>query len=528
MNERQAREATLLEAFESAPATSPSWGDDDRRWADRVALEAVGSSAPAPTFVAERARHAMHRLLPRERIAARWLERPTRLGAWVAAIVAVAFVLGLLADPIGGSQRINLLAPPFWGLLLWNIAVYAVLIFGVLAAILRRRPSQPGPLRRAAEALLRIGQRMVAPAADSIGQRAATALLRGRRSPATTITAAAAPAAPLARFAALWSGRTARLASLRAQTLLHAGAAALALGLVGGLYLRGLLLDYRVGWESTFLSAPTVHAWLASALAPASALAGATLPDEAGFAALQTQPDGRAGGAPAASWIHLLALTMALVVIVPRLVLSLGCALWLRWLGRRFELPWGEPYFQRLARLQRGAAAEVDVHPYAHTPTPQAAVGLQTLVTEAFGPKASLRIAPTLAFGAEDGVATPVQPGAAATHVVMLCDLAATPELETHGRCAGQLKEHLPAGAVFALLIDESSFRRRFAGLRERLLQRRAAWSDLAAHVGGKAAFADLEGPLDADAVAALHAAFAESAPPAPRVPDPSSLATPR
>jgi len=110
----------------------------------------------------------------------------------------------------------------------------------------------------------------------------------------------------------------------------------------------------------------------------------------------------------------------------------------------------------------------------------------------------------------------------------MLCDLAATPELETHGRCAGQLKERLPAGAVFALLIDESSFRRRFAGLRERLLQRRAAWSDLAAHVGGKAAFADLEGPLDADAVAALHAAFAESAPTAPRVPDPSSLATPR
>jgi len=48
-----------------------------------------------------------------------------------------------------------------------------------------------------------------------------------------------------ANGAALWSARTAPLASLRAQTLLHAGAAALAAGLVAGLYLRGLLLDVR-------------------------------------------------------------------------------------------------------------------------------------------------------------------------------------------------------------------------------------------------------------------------------------------
>ena len=31
MNERQAREATLLQAFESAEAPSPSWSDEDRR-----------------------------------------------------------------------------------------------------------------------------------------------------------------------------------------------------------------------------------------------------------------------------------------------------------------------------------------------------------------------------------------------------------------------------------------------------------------------------------------------------------------
>ena len=51
MNERQAREATLLQAFESAEAGSTSWTDEDRRWVDRVALEAVGSAAPTDVGV---------------------------------------------------------------------------------------------------------------------------------------------------------------------------------------------------------------------------------------------------------------------------------------------------------------------------------------------------------------------------------------------------------------------------------------------------------------------------------------------
>jgi hypothetical protein len=38
----------------------------------------------------------------------------------------------LAIDQVGGSQRINLLAPPLFALLAWNIAVYAVLAFGLV------------------------------------------------------------------------------------------------------------------------------------------------------------------------------------------------------------------------------------------------------------------------------------------------------------------------------------------------------------------------------------------------------------
>ena len=36
----------------------------------------------------------------------------------------------MAVDRIGGTQRINLLAPPVFALLLWNLGVYAVLAGG--------------------------------------------------------------------------------------------------------------------------------------------------------------------------------------------------------------------------------------------------------------------------------------------------------------------------------------------------------------------------------------------------------------
>ena len=115
MNEAAARQVTLVEAYESAQPASPSWSEDDRAWADRVAIEATGVAAAPDDFMAQRAGHAMQRLAPREPAAARWLARPLWRNQWGAVVAVVAFVLGLLADSVGSSQRVNLLAPPLWG-----------------------------------------------------------------------------------------------------------------------------------------------------------------------------------------------------------------------------------------------------------------------------------------------------------------------------------------------------------------------------------------------------------------------------
>ena len=485
MNEDSARAVTLLQAFETAQPPSPNWSDDDRAWATRLALH--DAPANAANFIQRRAHHAMQRLAPREPAAAKWLARRLWQWRWVGVAALVAWLLGVLADSIGSGQRINLLAPPLWAVLAWNAVVYGLLLGHALAHALRR-PTRPGALLRLVQRMLRSGRRL--PGLGSVS------------------ASASGSARALQHFAALWLARSAPLSAARATTLLHAAAAALALGLITGLYLRGLVLDYRAAWESTFLSADTAHAALAVVLAPAAALSGLALPDAAAFEALRAVHGGGAAGASAAPWIHLLALTLALFVVLPRGVLALAGALRAQWLARRFALPLGDPYFQRLARQQQGDVAQVAVLPYASTPGAQAALGLQALLTPALGDGMQMRVLPTTAFGAEDELPAAAALASGTTLAIALFDLSATPESESQGRFAQQLAACAPAGAATILLVDEAGFRARFGADSARLAQRRDVWRVFGEGLGTLPVFADLAAPDLAGAARALQLAM--------------------
>jgi hypothetical protein len=473
MNEDSARAVTLLQAFETAQPASPLWSDEDRAWATRVAL-GEGEADGAEAFIARRTRHAVERLAPREPAAAKWLARRLWNGRWVAWAVLAGLLLGLLADSIGSSQRVNLLAPPLWAVLAWNAVVY-LLLLGHALALLVRRPTRPGALVRLTQRVLRLGRNLPGSSA------AAASALAGD------------VAHPLQSFATLWLRRGASLSAARAATLLHAAAAALAIGLIGGLYLRGLVLDYRAGWESTFLSAGAAHAVLAVVLAPASVLSGIAVPDVAAFEAMRTAHGATDTGVSAAPWIHLLALTLALFVVLPRALLALTGALRSHWLAGHFALPLDEPYFQRLTRQQQGDVARVLVLPYAGTPGPQAAAVLQRMMAPVLGDGLQLGISPTAAFGAEDETADPLPPGT--TLAIALFELSATPEKESQGRFAQQIAARAPAGASTILLVEETTFRQRFGVDSTRLAQRRDAWRLFAESLGTFPVFIDLDAP---------------------------------
>jgi hypothetical protein len=445
LNEGDARRVLLLQRHEGA-AASPLWTDADRDWATQAALREVGDAASAEDFLAARARLAMQRLGPRG------VREPPRFGAgWVLAAIAIGAVVGAATDAIGSGERfVNLLALPVWGVVAWNLVVYALLAWGALA----RTPSG-GALRRLLQRRL--------------GDDAASAV-------------------------------SAPLNGARAALLLHGAALSLALGLLAGMYVRALVFDYRAGWQSTFLDGAAVHAWLSTLLAPASALSGIALPDAAALQAMRVVP-GQVATASAAPWIHLYAVTLTLVVIVPRTLLALWQGFRAARLARRFPVDLGTPYFQRLLRHQRGASAAVEVRPHAQTPGASAVLGLRRLLAAVYGDALKLEIAATCAHGAEDNAPPATAPAA----TIALFDLSATPEAESQGRFVQAL------GGAPVLLVDETAFRARFGAGGARHTERRAAWKQFAQGLQRPIVFVNLQQPDLAAAQSQVEAALRDN-----------------
>lgn len=464
--EAAARRVLMLRAFETAAADSPLWTTEDRAWATRLARETGADKAKPAAALSQRAEHAMQRLAPRDPTIAKRLARRMWSTAWVPVVLVLAFVAGMAVDAIGGSQRINLLAPPVWVVIAWNLAVYL--------GLLLPKPDMPRGLRAW------LARRMMGP---------------GRGS------------APMRAYAADWARAGLPLAAARAGVLLHAAAAALAVGLLAGMYIRGLVLDYRVGWESTFLDASAVRTGLAALLSPATALTGMTVPDVAGIEALRVGP-GVIATAPAAEWIHRYAAMLALFVIVPRLVLALlaGARALVR--ARRVPLVLEEPYFQRLLQELRDAPAVAQVLPHGAGPNAKAALGLRDWLVAACGPSLQLHLAEPTAYGQEDAALLP-DSGPDATLRVVLVDLGSTPEDDTQGRFLAALKAQQGGrGAQLLVLANEADFRRRFGQMDGRLAERRAAWQNFAATQGAGFVGVDLEQPDTAAAQAALQTAL--------------------
>ncbi|MBK7743748.1 MAG: hypothetical protein IPI40_08730 [Betaproteobacteria bacterium] len=143
MDEFSALEVTAMRAVETRDRARLLWTDADRSWASRAAAEVVGEHADTPTFIARRARLTLERIgethpsLPRAVRALRW--RP-----WVGwSIVVGALILGVAVDRIGGAQRVNLLAPPVFALLAWNLGVYVALAVGYVVRYGGARPPRP-------------------------------------------------------------------------------------------------------------------------------------------------------------------------------------------------------------------------------------------------------------------------------------------------------------------------------------------------------------------------------------------------
>ncbi len=453
MNEHSALEVIAVRAIETQDRGRTVWSDAERAWASRAAAEVVGEKADADTFLARRANLVMERLGERNR-ALREAVRVMRWHPWHGwAIVAGAFALGFVIDRMSGGQRVNLLAPPVLALIGWNLAVYLVLLTTRIFRI--SKPSVPGLLRR-------MSLRFVGLVPWRSAFRSA-AQVSGNNIIFTSI----------AKLADTWLALALPLYTARIGRILHLAAAALALGVIIGLYARGLSLEYRATWESTFLDANTVHAWLAAILGPGAWLSGIPVPDAAHMRSIHAPASGNA-----AAWLHLFAASVLLIVLIPRIALALLAWHTERIIARRFPISLDDPYFQHLLRGFHAGPVRVRVVPFSYTMHEAAQVGLESIVTHCFGGSTSLVLEPPVRWDSDIdavlGMATAGQ-----GPVIVLFNISATPEEEVHGAFIEAFKSRFHTGHTLIAVVDESPYHARWPGDEIRIAQRRRTWSEL-------------------------------------------------
>lgn len=452
MNEHSALEAIAVRSLETEDRERAVWTDADRAWASRTAAAVVGERADAEDFLAKRASLALDRLGERNYLLTA-SARGMHWRAWYGwAAIAVAFALGFAGDRIGDSQRVDLLAPPVLALIAWNLAVYVVLLATQVFRLWR--PVPPGPLRRGA---MRAVEFATGPN-----------LSRGKFHMAgDSVTVAS-----LAKITSSWFGLARPLYGVRIGRILHCAAAALALGAIFGLYVRGLAFEYRATWESTFLDATVVHGLLAVVLAPGAWLTGIAIPEAAHIQSIQAPSSENA-----AAWLHLYAASVLLIVLVPRVALASWAAYLEKKRSANFPMSIEGVYFQRLLRSFHAEPERVRVVPFSYTLPEPVQAGLEAIVGRAFGGASSLIIEPLVPWD-DDGGAVRRMANEGRGAVIALFNLTATPEDEVHGTFIQALKVHFPEGHRLIAVVDESAFHARWPDDEIRLKKRRRAWSD--------------------------------------------------
>lgn len=461
--EDDARRLLLVRAIEADDSSAALLTREDREHVTRAALAQVGPTegrrqSEGAAFLAQRSRFALDRLAARYPAIGQ-AERGARWPGWINwALPLAALLLGWMSNEVFDGRRLNVISFPLFGMLAWNLAVYALLII----APLRRTAGHGGP--NAQGPITRVLARAAHP-------------LRRLPSAQPTLTRS------IGRFAGDWLHYASGLNSARANRAMHLAAAALATGVVVGMYASGWDVEYRAGWESTWIrDAGTLHALLATVLGPASALTGIALPTTAELPAL----DWGAGrsGVNAAPWIHLYAATALLFIIGPRLLLAGVFAVKAAARRRRMPVPGSEDFYVRtLLRSAQGTAASVRVVPYSFSLPDETQKRLRRLLADVLGEQTHVATEPSIAYGGEDDWLGGADVEARDDdYVIVLFNLSATPEAENHGALVvgiGQRLAKADRDVVLAVVLDEAAMRRHLGNqpdVEARLETRRQAW----------------------------------------------------
>ena len=134
--------------------------------------------------------------------------------------------------------------------------------------------------------------------------------------------------------------------------------------------------------------------------------------------------------------------------------------------------------------------------PYSYRLSGTATEALKGLLADFFGPRTEVRLRTTLDYGAEGDELEPMT----GRCLVVLFNLAQTPESEVHGELLRQLVADLGGGQALVAAVDGAAYRRRLHGDdpeagkdSARLHERRRGWDRVVREAGLSALHLDLQ-----------------------------------
>ncbi len=354
MQDRAVRKVLLIQAIEETDRSGEALPLAERTEATRAVIgnnpPAVETQAEVPLssatewFLTRRAEVLLRSLRVRSPGIDHVLDVAGGATSFDGGLLLLAFLAGVLLSWVDGGNGINIFAPPLVLLLAWNLLVYLWLLGA-------------GRRRGAHEPLVAVPGSAGAPPTDTLGAPRRSWFgnfyarwVRGRidrlLGHSTRFNAPLAPG--LRRFAGDWWDIGQPLFHARARRLLHLAAALAALGLVAAYYFRAYVLRSAAGWEGGGAIGPqTAHVLLSLLYGPAALLSGIAIPSADDVAKLRWSAPSLAGVGEPASWVHLIALTACLYVVVPRVLVACfgSVALWR--LKSRLALPPGVATYVR-------------------------------------------------------------------------------------------------------------------------------------------------------------------------------------
>ena len=240
-------------------------------------------------------------------------------------VCLIALVLGFATNLLGPAEKIHVVRNPVLLLVAWNLFVYLVL-FVVFLAKPRKRNRVSSPSARSAGAKQPTNNPQDAVSEVKINiSRLAQFFMPGLwhffHRVALGVGEKKKLADVVSRFSVNWYTVAAPLVVARWEVMLHLGALFLATGAVAGMYFQGLFQGYQAIWSSTFITGePSVVKFVHALFGPSllvSDLLGLGLAGEIDVARLISPQGDRA-----AAWIHLFAITVLLIILIPRAALA--------------------------------------------------------------------------------------------------------------------------------------------------------------------------------------------------------------